>query len=160
MENNFQKYCFNSYVGGSCVTKKCFFFLHFLELSVSKYIWNGTIDLESESVSSRSFSLKKHLIWKHGRLCQPPSFQLDLGPGYFTYGFGLKGAGIQLNITWALGKSLGLRRYFIVYPSSRFNISTAHRHYSVMTTAKPFTGQGWWDSWVAKATSYNRRWLT
>ena len=32
--------------------------------------------------------------------------------------------GIQWNITWAIGKSLGLRRYFILYPSSRHNTVT------------------------------------
>ena len=34
--------------------------------------------------------------------------------------------GIQWNIAWALGISLGLRQYFIVYPSSRHNTVTVN----------------------------------
>ena len=65
-------------------------FTHLLGLIISEAIWCGTILLECESNSTKRFISEKHLVWKH--VVSALSFQLDLGQGYFTSGFGLKGA--------------------------------------------------------------------
>ena len=68
VENNFRKYCCNSYVGGSCVTKK------WNPLFNSEAILCESIILESENDFTRRLGLETHLVWKHRRLCQPPHF--------------------------------------------------------------------------------------
>ena len=68
VENNFRKYCCNSYVGGSCVTK------NEKSLFNSEAILCESITLESENNFTRRFGLETHLVWKHRRLCQPPHF--------------------------------------------------------------------------------------
>ena len=72
VENYFQKFSFKSYEGKSCVTKKVV--NNFLGLTISETIKCETIRQECETNYTRSFNLKMHLVWKHGRLCHPPQF--------------------------------------------------------------------------------------